>query len=59
MDKRQWSQPAAREIPAKHTEKILRMRVVKHWGRLPGELVKSPSSYIFRTVLDKALSKSV
>ena len=29
---------------------------VKHWSRLPSEVVKSPSLEIFKTQLDKALS---
>jgi len=35
------------------------MRVVKHWNRLPGEVVEAPSLETFRVRLDRALSNLV
>ena len=35
------------------------MRVVRHWNRLPGELVDAPSPETFKARLDRALSNLV
>jgi len=35
------------------------MRVVKHWNRLPSEVVGAPSLEIFKARLDGALSNQV
>ncbi|KFQ03794.1 hypothetical protein N330_02923, partial [Leptosomus discolor] len=35
------------------------MRVVKHWNRLPREVVEAPSLEIFKIRLDRALSNLV
>lgn len=36
---------------------LLLVRLVKHWHRLPGEAVVAPSSELFKSQLDTALSK--
>ena len=35
------------------------MRVVRHWHRLPGEVVDAPSLEVFKARLDGALSNLV
>ena len=35
------------------------MRLARHWNRLPGEVVESPSMEVFHTNLDKVLSNIV
>jgi len=35
------------------------MRVVKHWNRLPGEVVDAPSLAVFKARLDRPLSNLV
>ncbi|XP_050815707.1 uncharacterized protein LOC127054065 [Gopherus flavomarginatus] len=40
-------------------KKFLTVRVVKHWNRLPREVVESPSLEIFKSRLDKCLSGMV
>jgi len=35
------------------------MRVVKHWTRLPREVVDAPSLAVFKVRLDRALSNPV
>ncbi|KAK4824134.1 hypothetical protein QYF61_010757 [Mycteria americana] len=35
------------------------MKTVKHWKRLPREVVQSPSLEVFKTQLDEALSNLV
>jgi len=40
-------------------KKFFTMRVVKHWHRLPGEVVEAPSLETFKVRLDGSLSKLV
>jgi len=40
-------------------KKFLTMRVVKHWNRLPREVVEAPSLETFKARLDRALSNLV
>ncbi|KFP10196.1 hypothetical protein Z169_11989, partial [Egretta garzetta] len=40
-------------------KKFFTMRVVKHWNRLPRELVEAPSLETFKARLDGALSNLI
>ncbi|KFP15523.1 hypothetical protein Z169_02562, partial [Egretta garzetta] len=40
-------------------KKFLTMRVVKHWNRLPREVVEAPSLEAFKARLDRALSNLI
>ncbi|KFQ95582.1 hypothetical protein Y956_11067, partial [Nipponia nippon] len=40
-------------------EKFFTMRVVRHWNRLPREVVDAPSLEVFKARLDGALSNLV
>ncbi|KFQ90428.1 hypothetical protein Y956_11692, partial [Nipponia nippon] len=40
-------------------KKFFTMRVVRHWNRLPGEVVDAPSLEAFKARLDGALSNLV
>ncbi|KFP11493.1 hypothetical protein Z169_07645, partial [Egretta garzetta] len=40
-------------------KKFFTMRVVKHWNRLPREIVEAPSLEIFKARLDGALSNLI
>ncbi|KFP97737.1 hypothetical protein N330_09705, partial [Leptosomus discolor] len=40
-------------------KKFFMMRVVKHWHRLPREVVEAPSLEIFKVRLDGALSSLI
>jgi len=40
-------------------KKVFTMRVVKHWNRLPRELVEAPSPETFKARLDVALSNLI
>jgi len=40
-------------------KKFFTMRVVKHWNRLPREVVEAPSQETFKARLDSALSQVV
>ncbi|KFP23042.1 hypothetical protein Z169_13316, partial [Egretta garzetta] len=40
-------------------KKFFRMRVVKHWNRLPREVVEAPSLETFKDRLDGALSSLI
>ena len=35
------------------------MRVVRHWDKLPREVVEAPSLQTFKVILDRALSNLV
>ncbi|KFQ40435.1 hypothetical protein N332_03559, partial [Mesitornis unicolor] len=39
--------------------KFFTMRVVRHWNRLPKEVVETPSSEVFKARLDRALGNLV
>jgi len=51
------------EWSCKNRRHVLRtfftIRVVKHWNRLPGEVVAAPSLAVFKARLDGALSNLV
>ncbi|KFP10655.1 hypothetical protein Z169_09848, partial [Egretta garzetta] len=40
-------------------KKFFTMRVVKHWNRLPREVVEAPSLEAFKARLDRALSSVI
>ncbi|KFR06828.1 hypothetical protein Y956_10123, partial [Nipponia nippon] len=40
-------------------KKLFTVRVVRHWNRLPGEVVDAPSLQVFKARLDGALSNLV
>ena len=40
-------------------KKFFTVRVVRHWNRLPGEVVDTPSLEVFQTRLDGALGNVV
>ncbi|KFP16775.1 hypothetical protein Z169_02388, partial [Egretta garzetta] len=40
-------------------KKFFTIRVVKHWNRLPREVVEAPSLEAFKARLDKALSNLI
>ncbi|KFP17271.1 hypothetical protein Z169_03411, partial [Egretta garzetta] len=40
-------------------KKFFTMRVVKHWNRLPREVVEAPSLEAFKARLDRALSNLI
>ncbi|KFP13686.1 hypothetical protein Z169_08027, partial [Egretta garzetta] len=40
-------------------KKLFTMRVVKHWNRLPREVVEAPSLETFKARLDGALSNLI
>ncbi|KFP19906.1 hypothetical protein Z169_07101, partial [Egretta garzetta] len=40
-------------------KKFFTMRVVKHWHRLPREVVEAPSLETFKARLDRALSNLI
>jgi len=41
------------------TKKFVTMRMVKHWNRLPREVVEAPSLETLKTSLDRALSNRI
>ena len=41
------------------SKKFFTMRVVRHWNRLPSEVVDAPSLQVFKARLDGALSNLV
>ncbi|KFU89882.1 hypothetical protein M959_08241, partial [Chaetura pelagica] len=40
-------------------KKFFTMRVVRHWNRLPGDIVEAPSLEMFKAGLDEALCSLV
>ncbi|KGL86518.1 hypothetical protein N301_00214, partial [Charadrius vociferus] len=40
-------------------KKFFTVRVVRHWNRLPREIVEAPSLEVFKARLDRALSTLV
>ena len=40
-------------------KKFFTVRMVRHWSRLPSEVVNAPSMEVFKARLDGALSKLV
>ncbi|KFP46172.1 hypothetical protein N323_09029, partial [Cathartes aura] len=40
-------------------KKFFTVRVVRHWNRLPSEVVDAPSLEVFKARLDRALSNLV
>ena len=40
-------------------KKFFTMRMVKHWDKLPGEVVDAPSLETFKVKLDRALSNLI
>ena len=55
QDERQWAQTETQEIPSEIRKHFFTVREVKHWHRLPGEIVESPSLEIFKSHRDMVL----
>ena len=50
-----WPQVASGEVQVGYLEEFLLRTVVRHWHRLPGEVVQSPSMELFKSHGDVAL----
>ncbi|KAK4825064.1 hypothetical protein QYF61_023068 [Mycteria americana] len=59
QDQRPWAQTGPQEVPSKHQETLLSVRVTEHWHRLPREVVESPTLGILRSCLDTALGNQL
>lgn len=52
-DKRKQTQTAMHGILSEHKKTTLTVKIVKHWNRLPREVLEFPFLEVFKTQLDK------